>query len=201
MNLSADGLAELEVGFLDQLLPLFQTSHAVPRADVDVVRVGTHHRFFDYLFYGDVGLIHLSSHGTTKSMQIGGVKGLKPVDLRRYFNEQASGPIDAVVVNTSCEMASEAWVKAFLDVGAVAYIATKRSVWAKDAAIFSSAFYSSYFGTIHIRKTALQRAFDSYRVAHAAYCSFVPGASRSRFYFKSLQRPNGRANLPPIKLA
>ena len=84
--------------------------------------------------------------------------------------------------------------------GALAYIATKRTVWAKDAAIFSAAFYSAYFGTIHANKSHLQRAFDAYRLAHAAYCSFGSNASRSRFYFRSLQRPKGRVNLAQIRL-
>jgi hypothetical protein len=199
LNLSGtgDALAELEVGFLDQLLPLFQVSDGTPRADVEVIRVSSVSRFLDYLFFGDVDLIHLSSHGTRGSIQIGDGK-LSLRDFRKEVNDRER--IGAVIVNTSCQMASEPWKTAFLDAGALAYIAAQKSVWAKDAAIFSAAFYSAYFGTIHVKKDALQRAFDSYRLAHAAYASFVPNASRSRFYFTSLDKPSGRRNLAKIVL-
>jgi hypothetical protein len=90
------------------------------------------------------------------------------------------------------------WITAFLDAGALAYIATKKEVLAKDAAIFASAFYSAYFGTIHKNASALQRAFDGYRLAHAAYASFVP--NKSRFYFYSRHTPKGNRNLGAIKL-
>ena len=197
MNLAgrADALAELEVGFLDQLLPLFQVSDGTPRADLEVVRVNSVPRFIEYLFFGGVDLIHLSSHGTTNSIQIG-EDSFSVTALRRALKE--NDPIDAVIVNTSCQMASQRWVRAFLDAGALAYIATKRSVWAKDAAIFSAAFYSAYFGTIHVKRTPLQRAYDSYRLAHAAYASFVPGASRSRFYFATDGKTPGPKLLPKI---
>jgi hypothetical protein len=199
MNLAGtgDALAELEVGFLDQLLPLFQVSDGTPRADVEVVRVSSVPRFLDYLFVGDVDLIHLASHGTRRSVQIGS-GNLSLRDFKRATNDR--DPIGAVVINTSCQMASEAWVEAFLEAGALAYIAAKKSLWAKDAAIFAAAFYSAYFGTIHVKKSALQRAFDSYRLAHAAYVSFVPNASRSRFYFDSSDKPSGKRILSQIKL-
>lgn len=198
MNLygSGDALAELEVGFLDQLLPLFQATGLAPRADVEVVRINSVQRFLDYLFFGDVDLIHLSSHGTKKSIQIGeGTLGI------RQFRKAAKGEDlnGAVIVNTSCQMASDAWVKVFLDAGALAYIAAKQEIWAKDAAIFAAAFYSAYFGTIHVKKSPLQRAFDSYRMARAAYNSFVPHAGT--FYFRSADKPVGKVILPKIKLA
>jgi hypothetical protein len=142
MNLSGrgDALAELEVGFLDQLLPLFQVSDGTPRADVEVVRIGSVSRFIDYLFFGDVDLIHLSSHGTKRLVQIG--EG--SLSLRDFKKEaKTRDRIDAVIVNTSCQMATEPWVEAFLDAGALAYIAAKQTIWAKDAAIFSAAFYGS----------------------------------------------------------
>lgn len=201
MNLAgrSDALCELEVGFLDQLLPLFQVQDGAPRAHVDVVRVGTRQRLLDYLFYGDVDIIHLATHGQKSSMQVGDLSSLRYTDLKRYaVNEDAK--IQALVLNTSCEMASPRWVDAFLDAGALAYIATKRAIWAKDAAIFASAFYSAYFGTVHKKRSELQRAFDSYRLAHAAYASFVPNASRSRFYFYSRPEPKGRRNLEHIRL-
>lgn len=198
-----DSLAENEVGFLDQLLPLFQVSDGVPRAQVDVVRVGDEKRFREWLFWGDVDLIHLSSHGTHASMKVG------PGDLtvktfKRWVKEEVAegrGLEGAVVLNTSCEMASDAWCRAFLDAGAGAYIASKRASWAKDTAIFSAAFYSAYFGSIHKGSGDLQRAFDAYRLAHAAYRSFVPSASSAgKFYWASDKKVSGRKTLAKIGL-
>lgn len=195
MNLTGmyEGMAEREVGFLDQLLPLFQLTDGVPRADVEVVRVGSLPRFLDYLFYGDVDLIHLSSHGSARKMQIGDVKRLTPTTLRKEAKERE--PIGAVVVNTSCQMATDKWVDSFLDAGATAYIATKRAAWTKDAAIFAACFYSAYFGTTHQKKTSAQRAFDAYRLASAAYASFVPLSSRANFYFRTNEKVVGRRKL------
>ena len=132
-------------------------------------------------------------------MQVGDLASIRYTDIKHHAMNNGAR-IGAIVLNTSCEMASPRWVDAFLDAGAVAYIATKRGIWAKDAAIFAAAFYSSYFGTIHKTKSDLQRAFDSYRLAHAAYASFVPTASRSRFYFYSKPEPRGRRNLERIRL-
>lgn len=178
MNLSGSGdaLAELEVGFLDQLLPLFQVTDGTPRADLEVARVNSVPRFIEYLFFGGVDLVHMSSYGTTNSIQIG--EDSFTVGALRRALKANDDPIGAVIVNTSCQMASVRWVRAFLDTGALAYIATKRSVSPKDAAIFSAAFYSAYFGTI--------------------YASFVPGASRSRFYFATDGKTSGPKLLPKI---
>lgn len=201
LNISgrSDALAELEVGFLHQLLPLFQVGDGTPRADGETVRVGTKARLLNYLFYRDVDLIHIASHGAKSWMQVGDRESFRPSDLTRHARDAGHG-IGAVILNTSCEMADARWVKAFLDAGAVAYMAAKRVVMAKDAAIFAAAFYSAYFGTIHRQKTDIQRAFDAYRLAHAAYCSFVPNASRSRFYFQPQAGVSGRVNLARIEL-
>jgi hypothetical protein len=105
------------------------------------------------------------------------------------------------VLTTACELGTDAWAECWLNAGATAYIASKREVSEKDAAIFSSAFYSAYFGTIHKSKTQAQRAFDSYRLAYAAFRSFVPStASSNKFYFWSNERVRGRKHLTPIKL-
>lgn len=199
-----DSLAENEVGFLDQFLTLFQVSDAVPRAQVDTVRIGDTTRLREWLFWGDVDIIHLSSHGTKRTLQVGH-RNLRVSDFKRWVAEEAAEDrslAGAVVLNTSCEMASEPWCKAFIDAGASAYIAAKRASWAKDTAIFSAAFYSAYFGTIHKRKTDHQRAFDAYRIAHAAYRSFCPTSSTGRFYFKAGKGTsiNGLKNLNPITL-
>ncbi|MFN8017151.1 MAG: hypothetical protein U0P45_03415 [Acidimicrobiales bacterium] len=198
-----DSLAENEVGFLDQFLPLFQVSDGVPRAQVDVVRVGDQRRFRKWLFTGDAEVIHLSSHGTRRSMKVG-PENLTVRQFRGWVKEEAEEGWDlggAVVLNTSCEMASQAWREAFLEAGALAYIATKRQVWAKDAAIFSAAFYSAYFGSIHKGKDSAQRAYDAYRLAHAAYRSFVPStATAAKFYWASNEKVSGSKILPAVKL-
>lgn len=197
-----DSLAENEVGFLDQFLPLFQVSDGVPRAQVDVVRVGDTERFREWLFWGDVDLIHISSHGTEHSIKVG-TKKLRIGEFRRWVAEEAADGrslAGAVVLNTSCEMGTDAWARAFLQAGAGAYVASKRASWAKDTAIFSAAFYSAYFGSIHKGSDSVQRAFDAYRVAHAAYRSFVPSvASSSKFYWHSDHKVRGRRTLTPIR--
>ena len=199
-----DSLAENEVGFLDQFLALFQVSAGVPRAMVDTVRVGDTERLREWLFFGDVDLIHLSSHGTKRTLKVGD-HNLRVSDFRRWVKEEKEDGrslSNAVVLNTSCEMASAAWCEAFIDAGASAYIAAKRASWAKDAAIFSAAFYSAYFGSIHKGVRDDQRAFDAYRLAHAAYRTFCPTASTGRFYFKAGNQTSvkGRRNLDPITL-
>lgn len=198
-----DSLAENEVGFLDQFLALFQVSPGVPRAQVDVVRVGDLTRFREWLFWGDVDLIHLASHGTHRSMWVGD-KNLTVTQFQRWVREELAEErsLDgAVILNTSCQMASPRWCQAFLDAGAAAYIATKKEVLAKDAAILSAAFYSAYFGSIHKGSDHVQRAYDSYRLAHAAYRSFVPSvANSSKFYWASNEMVSGARILKAVSL-
>lgn len=201
MNLTglSDALAELEVGFLHQMLPLFQISEGVPRADVEVVRIGTRRRFLDYLFFGDVDLLHLASHGTSDAMQVGDAEVIAPDDVTAHAqaNELAIG---ATVLTTSCEMGGSDWAEAFLAAGAGSYIAPKSAVYAKDAALFSAAFYSAFFGTIHAGKTTVQRSFDAYRMAHAAYRSFASAGGAAKFYFYAHEPRHGRVHLPRIEL-
>jgi hypothetical protein len=197
MNLSGDSLAELETGFLHEFLPLFQVSGGVPRAEVESVRVGSIKRFVDYLTFGNVEIIHLSSHGSKKWMQV----GESNIRLREFRRQMAdSPPINAVVLNTSCELATPKWVDAFKEAGAIAYIAAKRQTYAKDAAVFAASYFAAYFGTIHKGKSQHQRAFDAYRLAHAAYESFVPTSSRAQYYWHSNEPVRGRRVLPAIKL-
>lgn len=101
MNLAgrSDALCEIEVGFLDQLLPLFQVQDGAPRAQVDVVRIGTKQRLLDYLFYGDVAIIHLATHGQRSSMQVGDLGSVSYIDLRHHA-VNSNSRIDAIVVNT-----------------------------------------------------------------------------------------------------
>jgi hypothetical protein len=198
MNLSGDSLAELETGFLHEFLPLFQVSDGIPRAEVESVRVGSIGRFVDYLTFGDVEIVHLSSHGTKSWMQVGD-GGIKLREFKKRMAERE--PINAVVLNTSCELATPRWVDAFLAAGATAYIAAKRKTLAKDAAVFAASYFAAYFGTIHRGSTQGQRAFDAYRVAHAAYESFVPTSSRAQFYWHSNERVKGKRVLAPIKRA
>jgi len=202
LNMCHDGLTELEVSFLDSFLPLFDVQGSAPRAQVDTVRVGTIGRFIDYLTYGDVDVIHISTHGSKKTVSVGS-EDLTLTEFRRRTRELES-EIGAVVITTGCQMSSPEWVKAFLDAGALAYVAAKREVLAKDAAIFSAAFYSAFFGTIHLGRGPEQRAFDAYRVAHAAYESFVPTGSRAKFYWHpspEVERmARGPRNLEPIRL-
>jgi hypothetical protein len=202
LHLYPDHLTELEVSFLDSFLPLFDVQDSVPRAQVETVRVGTVGRFIDYLTYGDVDVIHISTHGTKRSVSVGSEE-LKLGEFSRRIQD-AEAQIGAVVLATGCQMSSEPWVKAFLDAGALAYIAAKREVYAKDAAIFSAAFYSAFFGTTHRGMSSEQRAFDAYRVAHAAYESFVPTSSRAQFYWHPSEevrkKARGARTLDPITL-
>jgi hypothetical protein len=202
LHLYPDNLTELEVSFLDSFLPLFDVQDSVPRAQVESVRIGTVIRFIDYLTYGDVDVIHISTHGTRKSVSVGS-ENLKLTDFRRRVRDDERH-IGAVVRATGCQMSSDGWVKAFIEAGALAYIAAKRQVYAKDAAIFSAAFYSSFFGTTHRGKSSEQRAFDAYRVAHAAYESFVPTSSRAQFYWHPSEevrkKARGARTLDPIAL-
>lgn len=196
-----DALTELEVRFLDSLLPLFDVEADVPRAQVDTVRVGTLARLVDNLTWGDADVIHVSSHGGKGYVQVGS-RDLKLREFRAAMADR--DPIDAVVVSTACEMATPKWVDAWLEAGAKAFIGAKRALWAKDAAIFSAAFYSAFFGTTHRGRSEAQRAFDAYRVAHAAYQSFVPTGSRARFYWhpgpEYRRATTGRKTLEPIVL-
>ncbi|MHB1446404.1 MAG: hypothetical protein ACYCTI_00340 [Acidimicrobiales bacterium] len=201
------------MNFLHSLLPLFQVTATTPRAEIEVVRANTPKRAIDYLFFGDVDLVHIASHGSEDALQVGSQLPRSLARSTELFSSSvlypehlevaalSRGEIGAVVINTSCEMATDRWVQAFMDAGAVAYIAAKRSLLAKDAAIFASAFYSAYFGTIHTTKAPPQRAFDAYRLALAAYASFVPNASRSKFYWHSNSKVKGRTYLSPISLA
>lgn len=190
-------MAELEAGFLYEFLPLFKVTDGVPRAEVESVRVGSIERFVDYLTFGDVEIVHLASHGSRTWIQVGDGR----IRLRDFKARMADcNEINAVVLNTSCQLASPKWVDAFLDAGATAYIAAKREVWAKDAAVFAASFYAAYFGTTHRGSTQAQRAFDAYRLAHAAYESFVPTSSRAQFYWYSRESAKGRRTLPTIKL-
>ena len=86
MNIAgrSDALCELEVGFLDQLLPLFQVQDGAPRAHVDVVRVGTRQRLLNYLFFGDVAIIHLATHGQRSSMQVGDLASIRYTDIKHH---------------------------------------------------------------------------------------------------------------------
>lgn len=198
-----DSLAENEVGFLDQFLALQQVSAGVPRAMVDTVRVGDVHRLREWLFFGDADIIHLSSHGTRRSMKVGNTN-LTVSTFKKWVREELADERSlrgAVILNTSCEMASQAWCEAFLDAGALAYIASKKASWAKDTAIFSAAFYSAYFGSIHKGKSDAQRAFDAYRVAHAAYRSFVPHvAGSSKFFWASKEKVVGPKILKAVSV-
>jgi len=200
MNLAGtDGLAVLEADFLASMLPLFQVSPDTPRAEVEVVTCAHRDRFAEFLFDGRAEVIHLSSHGLRTRVQLGDTGYATPAWLRRAARTRE--PIGAVVLHTSCSMASDAWVDAFLDAGAIAYIASKREVLAKDAAIFTAAFYSAYFGTTHKRKSIAQRAFDSYRLAYAVLRSHVPNTSGSnKFYFRSEKLVTGSVYLDPIRL-
>lgn len=194
-----DALTELEVRFLDSFLPLFDVEAEVPRAEVDTVRVGTLPRLVDHLTRGDVDVIHVSSHGGKRYVQLES-RDLKLRDFRAAM--RGRDPIDAIVLSTACEMATPKWVDAWLEAGATAFIGAKRALWAKDAAIFSAAFSSALFGTTHRGKSDAQRAFDAYRVAHAACESFVPTGSRAQFYWHpndELRRAaKGRKTLAPI---
>lgn len=197
----ADHGTTLEVDFLESMIPLLSASYGTPRADLEVVYCSKPTRFLDYLFDGWVELIHLSAHGTAQHISLGDHEQISRRTITQHAktNEQSIG---AVIVTTGCELATDAWTKCFLDAGAIAFIGSKRAVSEKDAAIFSAAFYSAYFGTIHKTKTPVQRAFDSYRLAYAAFRSFVPGTTNSnKFYFASSEKVTGRKHLGPIKLA
>jgi hypothetical protein len=196
----ADHGTALEVDFLESLIPLFNTSYGTARCDLEVVYCMKPDRLLRYLFDGWVELVHLAAHGTANHLFVGDHERLSRRDITRHAKD--NGEIGAVIVSTACELGTEQWAKCFLDAGATAYVASKREVTEKDAAIFSAAFYSAYFGTIHKGKSQAQRAFDSYRLAYGALRSFVPStAASNKFYFWSNERVRGRKHLAPMKLA
>ena len=194
----SDALSELETNLLMHLLPMYARQYDVARAEVGVVRTTTRERFLQYLFYDDVDVIHLISHGTRTSLQVGQDGTVTAKDVRRMAQDNGA-QIPSLIFGAACELSSPTWVNTFLDVGAVGYIAPKASVLTRDLAVFETAFYSALFARTGINKSPAQRYFDAYRLARAVQRSVSPSEA-AQFYWHSREKTKGRTILKSLQL-
>jgi len=132
-------LTTLEVDFLESMIPLFQITSTVPRANLEICYCHTLDSLLDALFRPGADVIHLSCHGTANRIYVGEHDWLTPTALKRAARA-SDVLIEGAVLATGCQLFSDAWVSAFRDAEATAYVAAKRAISPRESTIFSASF-------------------------------------------------------------
>lgn len=197
-----DYASELEVQFLAAMLGLFHIqefkSGSKSRAEVESIRCSSSSTFSAALGRPGADIIQISTHGSPDKLQVG-LNNVTPSDLRNSIPEKVLD--GSIILTTTCHLGSNDWQELFLDhLGADALIASDKALSWRDVAIFGSSFYNAYLGQIHKGHDQFERAWRSFRIAYAAYRSFVTNnAERRKIDFYHRSSVNGKKLLGPIE--